>query len=119
MQKENNHSKNTTTLKDAYLDLLLNHIDDIATGAENLEDFYSSGKDNYGLTITHDKLVQHMREMHKQKNRKVSVFSTSLMKQSTNGYFQFRANIPSSIVRDQNLQRKDQVRCMITKDVQS
>jgi hypothetical protein len=66
-----------TTLKDAYLDLLLNHIDNIATGAENLEDFYSS-KDQYGLTITHEKLVQHMREMHKQKNRKISVFSTSI-----------------------------------------
>jgi Zn-dependent peptidase ImmA (M78 family) len=107
-----------TTLKDAYLDLLLNHIEDIATGAENLEDFFSS-KSGYGLNISHDKLVEHMREMHKNKNRKVSVFSTSLMKQSTNGYFQYRTNIPSSIIRDQNLQRKDQVRCLITKDVQT
>ena len=63
-----------TTLKDAYIDILLNHIDDIATGAQNLEDFYSC-KDGYGMTITHDKLVQHMREMHKDKNRKASVFS--------------------------------------------
>jgi hypothetical protein len=105
-----------TTLKDAYLDLLLNHIDNIATGAENLEDFFSS-KSGYGLNISHDKLVEHMREMHKDKNRKVSVFSTSLMRQSTNGYPQFRTNIPSRVIHDQDLKRKDRVRCLITKDI--
>ncbi len=105
-----------TTLKDAYLDLLLNHIDDIATGAEKLEDFFSS-KSGYGLNISHDKLVEHMREMHKQKNRKVSVFSTSLMKQSTNGYLQYRTNIPSRVIHYQDLKRKDKVRCLITRDV--
>jgi hypothetical protein len=104
-----------TTLKDAYLDLLLNHIDDIASGAENLEDIYSD-KEGYGISITHDKLLEHMREMHKQKNRKVSIFSTSLMKQPTNGYAQYRINIPSGVIRDQGLERKDQVRCLITKN---
>lgn len=102
-----------TTLKEAYADLLLKHILDILEGKENLEEFYSD-KNGYGLTISHVRLVEHMEQMHKDK-RKLSYFKSSIMMQPSNGYMQFRTNIPSRVIRDQELKKKDHVEGIITK----